>query len=242
MFYDSSENPDTDWDAVHKEREEDIKTSSTYSQGQQESQEKADALYIFSKTYELGHCNQPIDSFTAEEFLKKAAELGSQKASDDLARRASELKAGADRKTLDEQQESEAGFMFCAKRGLDKAIRDEILPCVFTIKTSYGVFGTGFYQHSRWLVSNAHFLPCSEALENTILINGAPKGAPLDVARAYHRPDHEETSPDVVIVEVKSRAEGREKCLPRQFNGDAFYADTISFYVYRVRETQEYQV
>lgn len=132
----------------------------------------------------------------------------------------------------DAKQLSEAKHVFQNQIGLKEAIESNVFPCVVLIKTDRGVIGTGFFQHSEWLVSNAHVLPSPEILEDSMLMDFGNHEAALKAKRAFYRPHESEKSPDIVIMHGNSRTAGNNKCLPLFFSEDADCGGRISFYIY----------
>jgi hypothetical protein len=149
------------------------------------------------------------------------------------------------RKKNHENEKQKAQNMFIKRNGLEEAIKKEIFPCIVSIATACGITGTGFFQHSEWLVSNAHVLPSYEHLSGITLMNSQLREV-LAVKRSFHRPGNKESkSPDIVIINVASRSDKIHKCLPLQFSGNERYEDSessIFFYVYFDNDSQENKV
>lgn len=130
------------------------------------------------------------------------------------------------------QDKTKSRKIFSEKIGLDEAIKRKIFPALVTIKTKNGIFGVGFFQHSEWLVSNAHVIPSREILDSEVeVIDHQANTLTLIAKSSYHRPSNRDDSPDAVIINTSFRYEGNSKCLPTQFSGDEGYAERYTFYV-----------
>lgn len=198
----------------------------------------AEALHGLSISYRNGWGGLSEDEARANFLLKQAAHLGHPAAVLEYQKMITWAKAKEDQSFRDAKDKHEAKNMFDKRQGLRDAIEAEIFPCVVSIKTVDGI-GTGFFQHSLWLVSNAHVLPSYDSFDSATLTNSQVVNSPLAVERAFHRPSEQPKSPDVVIVNVKSRPEkDGGKGLGIDFSGDEAYKSSIFFYVYFDPNTQ----
>lgn len=146
-------------------------------------------------------------------------------------------------KEADKRQLMEAEHRFQTRDGLEDAIRAEIFPCVVSIVTNRGTTGSGFYQYSEWLMSNAHVVPSFEILAESSLLDFSSNQTPLLGAnRAFYRPSNMSTSPDVVIINGNLRENGNNKCLPMNFSGDGDLGKRIVFYAFFNHETKKHQI
>lgn len=143
-------------------------------------------------------------------------------------RNAAELTILRTMRVAREKERLAAEKMFEEKAGLDEAIQKEILPSLVVMKAQDGRFGTGFFQHQGWLVSNAHVAPSRDLL-NTMQFRDT-QANPLDsgVVQAYLRPAEKRDSPDVIIVKTRTNS---QKCLPLDFLGDEGYHERHFFYL-----------
>jgi hypothetical protein len=158
-------------------------------------------------------------------------------------RKAAELAALEIMKQADAKYMSEAKSVFTNKTGLIEAITTEIFPTLVVIRTINGVFGTGFFQHSEWLVSNAHIIPCKEIInEETGVEDYQESKFRLEIESSYHRPSHRDDSPDVVVIKTKTRPANNNKCLLTRFSDDEGYAGNYIFYVDPFTEDNESQI
>jgi len=131
----------------------------------------------------------------------------------------------------DEHRMEEAKNKFENKQDLKEEIKKEIIPTLVQIITKNGIIGTGFFQYSEWLVSNAHIIPAKEVLDAGVqIIDYDSNKLVLDAEASYHRPSNSNMSPDIVVVKTNSRNENH-KCLPMQFNADEGFEKSYIFYV-----------
>lgn len=144
----------------------------------------------------------------------------------------------------DKRRMEEAKHILENKQGLAEAIEEKIFPCVVSTLNNIGIIGTGFFYHSKWLVSNAHVIPSYEALTNTELVDYKLNINPIYVEKAYHRPYQKEKSPDIVVVNVKDHNNINEKCLSSttQFNDKKVHYNSITFYVYFNHDTYNFEI
>lgn len=201
----------------------------------------AEALYGLSVCYANGWgVNQ--DPEQAKALLEQAAQFGQLDAIRELEREKFIIATKQKASDRDMQQIAEAEHMVKNKIGLEEAIKKEIFPCVVSLKTNCGVIGTGFYQHSDWLVSNAHVLPSHEILISASLIDFKNQKVSIGEKRAFHRPSEISTSPDIVIMEGNLRSEGNCKSIPTKFSDDKGVVSNRLFYVYFNHETQTHEI
>jgi hypothetical protein len=132
----------------------------------------------------------------------------------------------ADRKYWHEAREK-----FTSQRGLINAIEDEIYPTLVTLVTVNGKIGTGFFQHSQWLVSNAHVIRSADSIIGAKIIDHQLTEFNLEAEASYHRPSEKAEAPDVVIVKTNSRSNGNYRALQTQFTLDDAYKYIYTFYV-----------
>jgi hypothetical protein len=143
----------------------------------------------------------------------------------------------------DAQQNDKAQIMFTHKQGLMEAIKENIYPALVMIKTINGIVGMGFFQHSQWLVSNAHIIQCSELIEGATLTDYKLNELELKAEASYHRPSERPDSPDVVVIKTNSRHSGNNKCLPTQFSDDESYGGRYIFYLApNVNNPENYEI
>ena len=136
-------------------------------------------------------------------------------------------------KESDDKRTKELKEVFDKRIGLKEAIEEDVFPCVVSLATKDGMFGTGFFQHPMWLVSNAHVLPSSTDLANTTLTNHQIEpGSKLNVAKSFHRSHKNPKAPDIAIVNVAFRPGGGSKGLPMNFSTDDSNEESILFYTY----------
>lgn len=135
----------------------------------------------------------------------------------------------------------DARNMFEKKDRLIYSIKTEIIPCLVSLKTKRGL-GSGFFQHTSWLVSNAHVLPSDAILESTTLTDFQYIESQLIIEQSFHRPSDKQGIPDVAIVNVKCRPGDNRKCLPALFSLDEAYKDSITFYIYFNQATKKYEI
>ena len=121
---------------------------------------------------------------------------------------------------------------------LKDAIKKEILHSIVSIRTNYGVIGTGFFYHGDWLVSNAHVLPTREVIVGGGLQtkNGLIELKPIE---SFHRPHELHTSPDIVIVHDESV--GFSKGL-KQISRNHSKVSKHYFYAYYNHSTGEHEI
>jgi len=142
----------------------------------------------------------------------------------------------------DARQVEEARRMVENRDGLDEAIKTEIFPCVVSIETQAGDVGTGFYQHSEWLVSNAHVLSGPAALEGSTLTDF--KNTPTSMVgsvRAFPRPD-DEKSPDIIVIKGNLRSGGNNKSAQVMFFSNKDVVKASHFYVYFNHVSQTHEI
>jgi len=192
----------------------------------------AEALYGLSISYRHGWGELPQNSSLADSLLQRAAQLGSPDACREYDRENATMKIIQELYDRDVREVRVAKDIFDKRQKLRESIENEIFPCVVSLVTNRGVIGSGFFQHSEWLVSNAHVLPCLEVLEDSRLIDFRYYQSPLEVKRAFHRPSEIETSPDIVVINGNSREESNNKCIPMDFTMDNDCGGRIFFYVY----------
>lgn len=202
----------------------------------------AKKYYALGVSYDFGTDGYPCDKSKAQKYFRASAKLGYKDALLYLSR--TDGTAAAEREVFfyHEQQKSEAESIFTQRRGLEEAIREHVFPCLVTITTKDGTVGTGFFQHSDWLVTNAHVTPVRELLNSSMLMDNDKRAYKAEVIGSYHRPIENMAAPDVVIAKLKSRARGNVKSLPMEFNGDDHHQDTISFYVFFDEDTNSLQI
>lgn len=201
----------------------------------------AEALWGLSICYLNGWHGAPENKGVARTYLERAARAGSQDAINELAQEAARDKAGTDQVQRDQRQQQQALDMFSTKAALLESIRKEIFPALVLVKTITGGTGSGFFQHSEWLVSNAHIIPSRGVLENVSICDVEARSMPIDVTESYHRPSERNDSPDLVIVKVNSRMQQNGKCLPTDFTGDRGTHERYFFYI-DCHSTAGYQV
>lgn len=146
--------------------------------------------------------------------------------------------AQAQMHTMDQIQRSAAKCAFNSKEGLEQAIREQIFPCVVSLIANNGILGTGFFQHSSWLVSNAHVLPSEASVLETEMLNHNNEQHHISFEQSFHRPEDNALAPDIVIINTKSRSSDNNKCLQAKFfTDDPVYKKRVYFYVYDDTET-----
>lgn len=132
----------------------------------------------------------------------------------------------------DLKRKDELAYSFTNKIGLNEAIKSQIFPTLVTIRTCNGRVGTGFFQHSEWLVSNAHVIPAREILDEGIeVIDYQTNTLTLEAETSYHRPFDKHTAPDLVIIKTKSRSEGNISGLKANFFLNEGHNETYLFYI-----------
>ena len=115
--------------------------------------------------------------------------------------------------------------------GFYEALSEQVLPQLVKLQTPQGI-GNGFFQHTNWLVSNAHVIPDTKNLSETTIIDFQGQSRSLKTELAFHRPFDKNNAPDIVIVKTESRNAGTAKSLPVHFNGDEATGKTLKFYLY----------
>ncbi|GJM06811.1 MAG: hypothetical protein DHS20C10_05450 [marine bacterium B5-7] len=83
----------------------------------------------------------------------------------------------------------------------NEAVTEKVLPALVTIRLPSRV-GSGYFQHTRWFVSNAHVIPSPDFLELATFYDFKGNCVNTDVAESFHRPVS--NTPDVMIVNVNS--------------------------------------
>ncbi len=132
----------------------------------------------------------------------------------------------------DQRRMEEAKNQFENKKDLAEEVKKEIIPALVQIITKNGTIGTGFFQYSEWLVSNAHIIPAKEVLdEGAQIVDYELNELALYADSSYHRPSDNAISPDIVIVKTHSRSGTNHKCLPTQFTDDKPFEKSYIFYV-----------
>ncbi|HVY54067.1 MAG TPA: SEL1-like repeat protein, partial [Gammaproteobacteria bacterium] len=194
-----------------------------------ENPNDADALYELYLCYCHGW-GITADENKAERYLQDAFKLGNGAAKSTLERRIAESNFNKQRAILDLQWEQEAKSIFVKREKLNEAIEAEIFPALISIRTQTGITGTGFFQHSSWLASNAHILPSQELLPAVRIVDYHNKEVVLNAERSYHRPNDKIDVPDIVIIETASRPDDNRKCLPTSFTDDEGYG-VCTFYI-----------
>lgn len=154
----------------------------------------------------------------------------------------STLEAINRQKDSEHAQRLRAEEIFANREGLFEAIQDEIFPGVVSLTTERGVVGTGFYQHSEWLVSNAHVIPNFETLSGSELTDFRGARTMLRAKRAFHRPNGHPKSPDIVIMKRSVRERGSNRCLPMDMSDDGDTGRRIHFYVWFNHQTQQHEI
>ena len=140
----------------------------------------------------------------------------------------------------DLEWQRKAKKMFITKDGLMDAIKSKIIPCVVSIRTNEGTkIGTGFFQHQRWLVSNAPVLSDEHVISSATLTDFQSKTIQIISAQNFPRPN-QQGIPDITVVNIESDA--TQKCLPTTFSNNEAYTDLTAFYVYFNQSTQEYKI
>lgn len=164
------------------------------------------------------------------------------KDSGEFDREAAERAARAQIAAYDRRRSQEAKSIFDNRIGLQEAVAREILPALVTINTQYGVIGTGFYQHSQWLVSNAHVVPAKEVLNGVQFLQQG-SAQPVQLHRSYHRPSQRPEAPDVVVMNTELTTGAGQPCLRTDFNGDESHQMRLAFYIDLARDgSGQYQI
>ncbi len=192
----------------------------------------AEALYGLSVSYRYGWGGLPQNNSLADDLLQESARLGDPDACRELNRINASMMIMQAFHDRDIREIRKAKDIFDKRQGLREAIEHEIFPCVVSLITGRGITGSAFFQHSEWLVSNAHVLPSLEVLEDSRLIDFKYYQTPLEVKRAFHRPSEIATSPDIIVINGNSRGENNNKCIPINFTADNDCGGRIVFYVY----------
>ncbi len=233
--------------------------------------EALEQIYKSALNFQYGWHGFPMNTIQSQKFMHFAAKYGHTQACYDLARKflsnepqqsLAYVQRGLERnpedqqlrgllgaldalerqKRSDEAQQVEARRIVVNREGLAEAIREKIFPCVVSIMTEGGVIGTGFYQHSEWLVSNAHVIPNTEILSGSTFADFRGTRTSLRAERAFHRPSQKSKSPDIVIIKGNSRDSGNNLSLPMSFTDDDDTGDRIYFYVWFNYEIQKHEV
>lgn len=121
--------------------------------------------------------------------------------------------------------------MFSTRNGFYEALSEQVLPQLVRLQTPQGV-GSGFFQHTNWLVSNAHVIPDAKNLSETRIIDFQGQSLRLNAELAFHRPFNKDNAPDIVIAKTGSRNASNTRGLPVDFNGDEATKKTLKFYLY----------
>ncbi len=102
----------------------------------------------------------------------------------------------------DLEWQRKAKKMFITKGGLMDAIKSKIIPCVVSIRTNEGTkIGTGFFQHQRWLVSNAHVLSDEHVISSATLTDFQSKTIQIISAQNFPRPN-QQGIPDIKVSQI----------------------------------------
>ena len=134
-----------------------------------------------------------------------------------------------------EQRARDAGHvrhskaLFDNKTNLVTQIERDIFPALVGIETACGRVGMGFFQHERWLVSNAHVIKHRSEIEQGIVLKKSDgTDCLLDAEQAYHRPWDSVVSPDIVVVNTC----GIHAVIPSNpLSLDSVYPSVYYFYV-----------
>lgn len=109
-----------------------------------------------------------------------------------------------EQRARDLSQTQKTKALFANKTNLAIQIARDIFPALVGIETACGRVGMGFFQHERWLVSNAHVIKHrSEIDEGIVLKRSDGTECLLDAEQAYHRPWESVVSPDIVVVNTR---------------------------------------
>ena len=109
----------------------------------------------------------------------------------------------------------------------EKAVKQKILPALFSIKTWRGVIGSGYFHHSLWMVSNAHVIQHEndfEDIQYTKYTENSQSFA-LSIKDSFLRPHDRHVSPDVVVANLLFRPDGSNSCLSNEFKEVAHPSD-----------------
>ena len=137
---------------------------------------------------------------------------------------------------LDERRQNMAINMFNQKKGLAECIETKVLPNLLYIQTRNGTYGTGFFQHNKWIVSNAHVLAFAELFNGAKFYTFSKNAIDIEVSRSFHRPAENPSAPDIVIVNAES-SHNDLPSVPMQFSDDKG-TPSIYFYIKRNSSSQ----
>jgi hypothetical protein len=199
------------------------------------------AWYMLYLCHSGGKWGAPCRNKSAAEIcLQRAVALRYPDAINDMARLEEEKAARQSIADSDARRMEAANVMFANKESLESAIQREIYPCIVSIETASG-YGTGFFQYSEWLISNAHVIPSKDVLAGASFTDYQSALIELNVDESYHRPCFA-SAPDLVIIKAKKPPESSNKCLPYTFSGDDSSGQTLFFYVNINSYTSSYEI
>ncbi len=188
------------------------------------------AWYTLYLCHSRGHWGAPCrNESEAMKCLQKAFDLNCPDAITHMERLHAERAARQSIEDGEARRMAAAKLMFESKEGLETAIQHEIYPCIVSIETDLG-YGTGFFQYSEWLISNAHVVPSRDVLANATFTGYSSVPIELNVEQSYHRPCFI-NAPDLVIINAQKPPEHSNKCLPYIFSDDWAHEQTLFFYV-----------
>jgi hypothetical protein len=135
----------------------------------------------------------------------------------------------AEQRARDAGQIRHSKAVFDNKTNLTTQIERDIFPALVGIETACGRVGMGFFQHERWLVSNAHVIKHRSEIEQGIVLKKSDgTDCLLDAEQAYHRPWDSVVSPDIVVVNTC----GIHAVIPSNpLSLDSVYPSVYYFYV-----------
>ena len=111
------------------------------------------------------------------------------------------LQFASEQQARDSNQAQQVKTRFANKANLVDQIETSIFPALVRLETANGRVGMGFFQHERWLVSNAHVIKHrSEIDEGIVLTRCDGSICLLEAEQAFHRPWESVISPDIVVV------------------------------------------
>ena len=212
----------------------------------QENKSDKEALWILYVTYQYGYGKYDVNKVKAGEYLQKAADNGHKGAIYAINRRKYSQEARKNMQELDSAWEKSAKEMFDEKHKteLEKTIKKEIFPCMVYIETDFGICGTGFFYHDKWLVSNANILRGHADIESLTMVdnNGDECRLELGSKGVFNSNLNKKHIPNIVIANVKSRSNNNYKCMPKLTSDEYYKGGTINFYVYFDSETKKLKI
>lgn len=130
-------------------------------------------------------------------------------------------------KNTDQMRLEEARTHFDKKIGLERDIKEKVLPALVSIQLPDDEIGVGFFRHKTWIVSNAHVIRSRELLDSVSFFNCDRQDPSLTIYKSYHRKydSNDHKVPDVVIINAITNSAGPMKCFP------AFASDSENGYL-----------